>query len=371
MSWAEHHSESERLAAEAEVALRSGDDVRARSLYADAAQAEARALCDLDPGKTRTLGISAVSAVALWYKARNYPEAERLAHHWLSTQKLPPFATEQLQGLLQAIWSELVREQAGIRFVPGEVLVSVKGGEVVAGGAPLDLVVQKVEGVQALFYRTAEFLKGLPHRKRGPASAEVQEICRPWLFQTAPGSYQFAVAIQEPAQRDLFAPPKPSTHEISAAFLRILRASVDDPDNALPQIVPDAEYRGTFLRLARSLAPTGTTFSELEVSSPTETKPVTLVPTSRKAIGDAIRRQFPRPTADDAAQEETLRGILRALHLDDDWLEVAVENEHIRIFEAGETVDDVVGPMVNKKVVVQAVKKPNGRYVLRDIQADE
>jgi len=44
-------------------------------------------------------------------------------------------------------------------------------------------------------------------------SVGVQERCRPWFFQAPAGSYQFAVAIQEPRQGKLFGDdlPDPST----------------------------------------------------------------------------------------------------------------------------------------------------------------
>ncbi len=371
MSWAEFHAQSERLAAEAEVALRSGDTERAVQLYVEAADAETRALETLDRSKARTIGISSVSAVSLWYKARNHVRAEQTAYRWLSSGLLPEFADEQLKNLLQTIWSDRVREEIGVRFAPGEVLVSVKGGEIVAGGAPLDLIVRKVEGVQSLFYRTAEFLSRMPHRKRGSASLEIQEICRPWLFQTAPGSYQFAVAVQEPRQQDLFPKSAPKSAEIADAFLKILRASVEDPDEALAEIVPDRDYRGTFLKLTRNLAPTGKTFEEMEIRSLTEPRPITLLPSARSNIGQALRRQAPPRQVTPEFQEETIRGVLRGVHLDQDWLEVSFENQHIRVMEVGETVDDVIGPMVNRPVIVETVKDRRGRYLLRDIQADE
>src|SRR5919197_197790 len=58
MTWADHHTQSERLAAEAELAVRQGAAAQAVDLYRLAAEAEARALAALDPTKTRTLGIS-------------------------------------------------------------------------------------------------------------------------------------------------------------------------------------------------------------------------------------------------------------------------------------------------------------------------
>jgi hypothetical protein len=196
-------------------------------------------------------------------------------------------------------------------------------------------------------------------------------MCRSWLFQTAPGSYQFAVAIQEPAQGELFYSPTPKSDEISAAFIKILRAAIDDPDNALPNVVPDRDYRGTFLKLVRNLAPTGEVFEMMEIKSSMETEPVTLVATARQTISASIRRQFPMTPQAEDQQEVTLRGILRAVHLDKDWVEIVSEGQHIKITEVGETVDDVVGPMVNRAVVVQAIKKADGRHTLIDIQAEE
>lgn len=94
MTWADHHTQSERLAAEAELAVRQGAVAQAVDLYRLAAEAEARALVTFDPAKTRTLGIPAVSAIALCYKAHDYPQAECLAHIWLASDMLPPFAIE-------------------------------------------------------------------------------------------------------------------------------------------------------------------------------------------------------------------------------------------------------------------------------------
>lgn len=371
MSWIEYHTKSEHFAAEAEIATRQGKPERSAEFYRLAADAEALAVQNIDPIKLRTLGISVVSTVSLWYKGQEYLKAQQFAYRWLSSPTLPTFAVEQLQILLQTMWSDEARAKAGVKFSRGDVIVAVKGGEVVTGGAPLDLIVRKVEGIQALYYRTTEFLSKLPHRKHGPASADIQKMCRPWLFQTAPSSYQFAVAIQEPAQGELFAAQTPKSGEISAAFMKILRSSIDDPDKALQQVVPDSEYRGTFLKLVRNLAPSGEVFERIEIRSSLETKPVTIMATARQTISESIRRQFPR-ISQSADQEVTLRGILRAVHLDNDWLGITAANGvPVKITEVGEAVDDVVGPMVNRPVVVQAIKKSDGHYTLVDIQAEE
>ena len=370
MSWSDFHTKSELLASEAEAALKCGELEKAEQLYAKAAEAEVEALRHLDGTKKRTLGITTVSAVALWYKAKQFVLAEQIAYQGLSEGKLPDFAIMQIKELLQAAWNEVERQRAGVKFVPGQVIVSIRGGEIVRGGAPLDLIVEKVQVVQSLFYRTAEFLIGLPHRIHGGPSQDIRQLCRPWLFQATPGSYQFAVAIQEPAQAELFPSKKPKSHEVASKFLQILSASTEDPDIGLSEIVPNIDYRKTFLKLTRNLAPTGKTFESMEIQAPGD-KSVTLMPGERKTISKIIRRQRVQEKEITDFQEQTLTGILRAVHLDKDWLEVTVDKEHIHVEGVGDTVDDVIGPMVNRPVIVQTVKDKKGRYLFRDIEPAE
>ena len=104
MSWLSWHEKSERLASDAHVCARRGERERALRLFAEAAEAESRALDELDVAKTRTLGITTVSAVSLWFKARQFSRAEQLALRWLSSLKLPQFAVDQARSLLQAVW---------------------------------------------------------------------------------------------------------------------------------------------------------------------------------------------------------------------------------------------------------------------------
>lgn len=106
MSWIEHHKISEDLAAQAQTALSDGRKEDALALYARAALAEAKALANLDTSKTRTLGISAVSAASLYYKATELDNAEEVAVRWLNFESLPAFAKDQLRSLLQTIRSK-------------------------------------------------------------------------------------------------------------------------------------------------------------------------------------------------------------------------------------------------------------------------
>ena len=102
MSWIEHHENSERLASQAQVAAQEGRRDEAQALYARAAGAEESAIADLDRPKLRTLGISAVSAASLHYKANRFECAEAVAARWLVFEALPAFAKDQLRLLLHA-----------------------------------------------------------------------------------------------------------------------------------------------------------------------------------------------------------------------------------------------------------------------------
>lgn len=370
MTWIEFHAASERAAAEAEEAFRKGNAASAKLLYERAADAEQSALEVVDNSKTRTRGITAVSAVALWYKASAFDRAEQLAYSMLADPLLPDFARSDLRNLVQAIWTESSKQAATVGFLPGQVFVSVKGGEIIAGGAPLELIIEKVQTIQAMFYRTIEFIRDMPLRPRGAPNREIQESCRPWLFQAAPGSYQFSVAIQEPLQRDFF---KEDTRPdlVARQFLQILQAAASQDQAELEAAVPKPDYRPVFLKLSRNLAPNGKNFSSIEFRTPAGDGSVTFTPDVKTTISQTLKKNRPSEELDSPSAEEELVGALRAVDLDKDFLVVAVGDEHTRVVGLGDAMDDVIGPMVNKRVKVHVARKSTGSLRLLDIELDE
>lgn len=126
VTWDLHHTRSERLAADAQELARKGDREGAAKLYARAAKHETKALAEAVSLSPRTYGITAVSAAALWYKAGMINELESVALNALVAPDVPGFARLQLQDLLQAAWSTRAVLAAGVKFAPGDVLVSVQ-----------------------------------------------------------------------------------------------------------------------------------------------------------------------------------------------------------------------------------------------------
>ncbi len=386
MSWLVHHTRSEGYASQAEELRRRHERDRAAELYRLAAEAEANALNNINHSKTRTLGITAVSAVSLYFKAQEFWQARKLAHTWLATDLLPPFAVEELEDLLQVIRFEESRVKSGIQFIEGEVLVSVKGGEVLYGAAPLELVLRKVDQISKIFYRTTEMLLEFPLRKRGSPTQDVKKYCDPWLFQAVPGSYQFSVQVRKPQDHEQLSIPGLSAadvelrvEQITKKFLDVIRAATQDPEGELIEVVPQEDYRKAFLKSAQDLAPpvAGKTFNQIEIksSSDDEPRPIILIPETRSVIKEALNKSEPEPPELPEYKVTSLRGTLRNLHLDDDWIEISINGKSQKIYGAGEEIDDRIGPMVNRRVVAEVFERSDKsiekRYSLRDLQLEE
>ena len=368
MTWLEQHRLSERYASDAEVAKLRGEQAQFRELYAIAAQHEESALAAIPSDKTRTYGIIAVSAVALSFKAAEYTSAKTLAYRCLASQRLPDSASRQIEEMLQSI----AKEQANIHLEEAQMLVSLRGGAILHGGAPLDLIVDKSQKMRSLIYRATEYLKKLPHRRRGGPRKEVTDAFRTWIFQAEPGSYQFTVAVQKNRQLEmaLFANDDLDPKQIIEQLSHILQSCSESPFEGLSSLVPEDDYRTSFLKLARDLTPTsnGTEFRQLDIHTASVQRPISLNRNSRYAINEAISANIELASDE---EEVEIGGTLRALHLDDDWIRVVQDDEqNVRINRAGDEVDDRIGPMVNHKVIVRAAKA-GGSLRFLDIELDE
>ena len=363
MTWLDHHRRSEQHASEANILTHRGEAASAREFYEKAAAAEVEALNALGSGKPRTYGITAVSAVALYAKAAMWSTARVLAHRCLGSGLLPEFAWQQMEDLLDSI----KMQQAGI---DGEarMLVSARGGTIVTGGAPWDVVLPQMERMVSLLQRTTEYIKNVPHRKRGLPSKDIQTSYKPWIFQAAPGSYQFAVCLQQTRQLSMLDHDIRSEKVVDRLF-DILTVCVASPTERMSDVVPNEDYARTFLKLTRDLAPTEKgSYSYLDVQTTSADHPITLNSAVRDSIGKALRdKRVPVPNA----VEEEIRGVLRALHLNQDWIEVVAhgEGESLRIGGAGEEVDDRIGPMVNQPVLVR-VEREGEKRTFVDIELD-
>jgi hypothetical protein len=99
------------------------------------------------------------------------------------------------------------------------------------------------------------------------------------------------------------------------------------------------------------------------------------LPETRSAIREVLKKSEPEPPDTPESKVRHLRGILRGLQLDQDWIEVNIDGENTKIYGAKEEIDDVVGSMVvNHRVVVEVVERSDRsvkeRYSSRDLQLE-
>jgi hypothetical protein len=325
--------------------------------------------------KPKTLGVTAVSAAALYFKANEFDLAEDLALACLVNPQMPPFAKEELKAVAQAIWNERIFRTSGVEFVSGELLVSVAGGIVAVGAAPLELVHRKVDEVKNLFFRAIEMLMDKPLRRHGAPAQELREQFRPWMVQAPAGSYQFALRVEKPKQMEIFPNATPAVENATRTVLKIVEAASAGSIEQFASVVPQEDYRECFIKQIRNLAPTGKTFNRLSLRSASQENlsPIVLSPQSRKSLAEALRATAKITAAESELRQEQIVGVLRAVHLDRDWLEVADEKtgERITVYQTGDIIDDLVGPMVNHKVVVEVRIHQDGKRIFKDIQSEE
>jgi hypothetical protein len=109
------------------------------------------------------------------------------------------------------------------------------------------------------------------------------------VISNTAGQLSISVAIQQPRQLDFFRDSGPGPEKVAEHFMSVLKATSEDPIDLLPEIVPADDYRSTFLKLARNLAPTDKSFAAVEVRESKDVSPVILVPETRATINSALR----------------------------------------------------------------------------------
>ena len=175
------------------------------------------------------------------------------------------------------------------------MLVSARGGTIVTGGAPWDVVLPQMQRVVSLFQRTTEYIKNVPHRKRGLPSKDLQDSYKPWIFQAEPGSYQFTVCLQQTRQLAMFDHDVPSEQVVDRLF-DILDVCVTSPSERMS----DSRAQR---RLCKNISQTRhatwhrqrrVVFLSLDVQSASADHLITLNSGVRFSIGQALRdRQAP------------------------------------------------------------------------------
>jgi hypothetical protein len=367
------HQKAQILSQAAQVAMRSGDRSKARALYAEAAVLEAEALAGVGGNHHRTRGIIGVSLAALQYKARQYDDAESTACRLLADRSLGSRARKQLREILETVWDERELLSTGREYANEEVVVALRGGAIGSGTAPLSVAVQAQERVSALLVRLAEWKGEFEFRKQGPPPSELQDAMQLRVSAAMVGSYKFSIKLAGPAQTDLFKQPRVRPEDVTTTLLDFAVAASEGSREDIVDLIPDKNYRLASLQLLRNVAPSGRGFTEIDLVQRSTKAPPRLIRLHKGATQHFGRVLSAEQQAAEE-EEEILIGVLRGLHLDRNWLALNIEDELITCSTPAEMLDDVVGPMVNNRVVVRgAWRYPHGRrvFAVRDIELSD
>ena len=319
------------------------------------------ALASVPSGKTRTRSVLSVSVAFLLYKGAQIDEAERAIFRYLASEDLDTWAESQLRELLHVVADErLLMTTLGRRYSGESITVSLRGGEIGAGTGPLDLILEKASGFRSLLCRVAEWVGKYPLRHHGPPPKELQDLVEARVTEPAAGSYSLEIRLTEPIQPHLFEPPRVPPNELSERLFNFLECLTAGTVKDLEESVPEPDYRKALLQLTRNIVPGGKRIREIGIYRKKHDRLQSVCLTD--ALSPRIRETIPRqqPVAE---THTSYRGVLRAVHLDRNWLTLTVEDgTHITCDTVPEMLDDVVGPMVNKQVLVTgALRQKHGR----------
>lgn len=370
----DQHREAERLAVQASKARDEGRTGEALNLYTSAASLEDAALWEVPVDKIRTRSVLSLSVASLLYKAHKLDEAEIRIFRFLSSEPpLEKWADKQLRLLLQVVSDErTIADSLGRKYSGESITVALRGGEIGIGTGPLDLVLEKAAGFRSLLYRFAEWTGKYPLRKQGNPPKAVMELIQARAMEPTVGSYRLEIKLTEPSQLEMFSTGRVKPEAISDAMFQFLDSLVRGNTSELEQLVPQPEYRRAFLELTRNIAPGGKRLSEVGIyrSSKDRVQSVYLTDAVTTKVRQALpRREFPSET------RGQLAGVLRALHLDQNWLEITTpSSDHQKCDTVHDMLDDVVGPMVNREVVVSGrwrTRKGKRKLLVEEIELIE
>lgn len=366
----DQHTAAQEISVRAASLLAQGRAQEAQSLFAEAARHEADALASVPSDKTRTRSILSVSVASLLYKADLLDEAERAIFRDLAPGDLDAWADTQLRELLIVVADERLLKTTLARRYSGEsITFSLRGGEIGAGTGPLDLILEKAAGFRSLLNRMAEWVGKYELRRHGPPPKELQDLIEARATEPAASSYRMEIRLTEPIQGTLFESPRVPPAELSNQLFNFLECVTTGTAEDIKKSVPEPDYRKALLQLTRNIVPTGKRIKEIGIYRKKHNRLQSIYLTD--ALPPKIREAIPRhePLTEKHA---SYRGVLRALHLDKNWLTLTLENDsQITCDTVPEMLDDVVGPMVNNRVLVTGLlrqRRGKNRLLVSEIE---
>ena len=376
----ERHDTAQKVALRAEQLDSAGQVAEAKLLYRDAAQLELEALQNTPSDKRKTFSIIGLSCLSLFYKADEPEAALQVSRLLLSERhKLLPYYLARIEEAFDIFYSERYLSKSEHRFANRGMEIRLLGGEIGVGIAPADLFSEIVDAWQTIAVRVTEYLGNYKYRTRGFPSPELRRLLNPQIATLSPASLRFALVLGQD-QSELFSNVElghriPRPEEVIERTVAVVSTLSAGDLKGLKELVTSPDYRRIIAQLLRKAMPSNR-FAESYVSAigpRAKEESVRLTPVKAKIFENALRQEIEGPQA---SQLLKMRGRLRGLELNQEWIHVVDKNEVDHYFSSrGIAIDDVIGPLVNREVIVTArAPKPSfkpQRPALVDIESAE
>ncbi len=354
------HQQAMRFAHQADAAL----DVEARSaLLHKAYEAERDAADSLfesireEPSRS----ILYRSAAVLALDCKEIREAERLASCGLAGNPPSDIAAE-LRAVLDRTHFQRYLESIQEELTDDEFEMNLVGPATILGFASAHLLFPRYRAAQALFYRTAERLNGLPFTER-PRRETIEDFS---FLYSPPKEASFAITVRVARNRSL--PGTSYAERVIGEIVECMALFDKSQDQELDARIP-AEYRDNFNALAGQLAPDGKDVTIVSLTTgPKErqrqvsvTRTANTAPEPSVALSDMLQvlesgRVTVRGTlawADSLKKKKT-----RYIKIE------TAEGRVYRVAVPGEIMHDIVTPYYESEVeaVLDLERRGRGRY---------
>ena len=344
-----------------------GDEVASLGYFEQALESELAAIAQLEASDGLLWSVLHRSAGSLALDCQRFRQAEQIAATALAGNPDPEIA-EELRDLLENIYFHRHLDLKGIAFQDSQLQLSLSGPEVGNGVAELSAVYGRVNNSAQLIYRTAERKQGLPFRERGGPPKEIREKHRLLLSPPRNGSFALMLQFGSPIQPPL--PGMSPSGVIVDEFMDLIELVNKSRVDEIQEIIPDQAYLRNFYGLAKKIAPDGERFRQVGFTAMRGGSERSVDLTTPAA-------ELPSPnlteTPEAPAEPVEIKGILRfadARRGNDNAIQVTDANLSSRIIVPPGMMNDIVRPLWDHRVVIQAIRK--GRTLtLEDIWPDE
>ena len=344
-----------------------GDVSASVSYFEMALESELSAIAALDTSDGLLWSLLHRSAGSLALDCRRFRQAEQIAATALAGEPDPEIA-EELRDLLENVYFHRHLESKGIAFQDSQLQFSLSGPEVGNGVAELGAVYGRVNDSAQLIYRTAERRQGMPFRERGAPPKEIKDSHL--MLVSPPRSGSFAIMMQFGSSTQPRLPGMSPSAEVVDEFMDLIELVNRSRVEEIQEIISDVAYFRNFLGLARKIAPDGERFRQVgftAIRGENERSVEITTPAAELPSPQAVQPSVSSP------EPVEIRGTLRfadARRGNNNAIRVTDGNMSSRIIVPSGMMNDIVRPLWDQRVVIQAVQQ--GRTLtLEDIWPDE